>query len=272
MKALLIDIGNSRIKGRLLDRRAMAAVDLEPMAIDRLDQLADRWRSSVDPAPAIALISSVASIDAEASLVRWLRATAPAIRIERVVPEQRTAGVTNGYRDPGRLGADRWMALVGAHALMPDRSMLVCGFGTATTLDLLRHDGDRSGATFIGGSILPGFEAMHVALRERTARLDVPRGAVVDFADNTEDAIAGGVMLAQVGALREAWQRAGERTTSRPDCVIAGGAGRLVVEALDRSGIAIHHVPDLVMRGLEVLADRWSAVAHASSLGVVSGA
>jgi type III pantothenate kinase len=196
---------------------------------------------------------------------------APAIRVECIVPEPRTAGVTNGYRDPARLGADRWMALVGAHAMASDRSVLVCGFGTATTLDLLRHDGG-SDATFIGGSILPGFEAMRAALRAHTARLDVPRGAVVDFADNTEDAIAGGVMLAQVGALREAWARACELTAARIDCVIAGGAGPTVVEALGRTGIVLHHVPDLVMRGLQVVADCWSAAADPFAPGAVGDA
>ena len=267
MKALLIDIGNSRIKGRSIDTHATTSIDLSPVPLERIDQLANLWPAHIAAATEMAFVSNVASADAEASIVRWLHATVPAIRIERVVPEQATAGVVNGYRHPARLGPDRWMALVGAHALYPDRSLLVCGFGTATTLDLLRKDGDDE-ATFVGGLILPGIDAMRVALLERTARLGVPAGAVVDFADNTEDAISSGVLVAQVGALREAWRRARSRTSPRLECVLSGGASRAVLEAFDQGDIVMHHVPDLVIRGLAVLAEKGSASADGPNIGL----
>lgn len=268
MKALLIDIGNSRIKGRSIDTHATTSIDLSPVPLERIDQLANLWPAHIAAATEMAFVSNVASADAEASIVRWLHATEPAIRIERVVPEQATAGVVNGYRHPARLGADRWMALVGAHALYPDRSLLVCGFGTATTLDLLRKAGDDREATFVGGLILPGIDAMRVALLERTARLGVPAGAVVDFADNTEDAISSGVLMAQVGALSEAWRRARSRTSPRLECVLSGGASRSILEAFDQGDIVMHHVPDLVMRGLAVLAEKESASADRPNGGL----
>jgi type III pantothenate kinase len=264
MKALLIDIGNSRIKARLIDTRTDHVVDFEPVRLDRLDRLSEHWQMphAAGVVGEVVFISNVAGNEVEASVARWLRERVPAIRIVRVNAEPATAGVTNGYRDATRLGADRWMALVGAHTLMPARSLLVCSFGTATTLDLLLHDHETGGATFVGGVILPGVEAMRAGLLARTAGLGVEPGSVVDFADSTEDAITSGVMLAQTGALHEAWRRARLRTTGPLECVVAGGTSPSIVAAFDRTDIPIHHAPDLVMRGLAVVAHRWEGASR----------
>jgi hypothetical protein len=58
--------------------------------------------------------------------------------------------VTNGYDHPGRLGADRWVALIGArqHVLSRGaaRPVLVVMVGTAVTIDALDTEG-----RFLGG-------------------------------------------------------------------------------------------------------------------------
>ena len=254
MKALLVDIGNSRVKARVFDTVSTRNHDLEPVALDRLDRIADLWRLDDAALQAVdtAWISNVAGEKATA-VIRWLEETSPAADVAFVVAKPLEAGVINGYRDPTRLGSDRWMALIGAHTAFPDRSLLVCSFGTATTIDLLRRDAGR-GATFVGGLIVPGVDAMRAALVGRTVHLDVAAGSIVSFADNTQDAIASGVMAAQLGAVREAWRQARARTTGPLELVIAGGAGEAVLDALDNDPMETHHVPDLVLRGLAVVA------------------
>ena len=49
-------------------------------------------------------------------------------------------GVTNGYDQPGQLGADRWAALIGARQ-MHSGACLVVNAGTATTVDVLAQAG-----------------------------------------------------------------------------------------------------------------------------------
>ena len=54
------------------------------------------------------------------------------------------AGVRTLYQDPGKLGADRWAALIGARALS-NTNTLVISAGTATTIDLLGGNGVHYG-------------------------------------------------------------------------------------------------------------------------------
>jgi type III pantothenate kinase len=199
------------------------------------------------------VVSVVASEAVEAEVERAVRATWPEARIERIVAAARRAGIVNGYRRPTQLGPDRWLALIGAHAALPGRALLVCGFGTATTIDLLARDGDD--AVFVGGMILPGLDTMRRALLRDAARLPDGPGRVVDFADNTDDAIETGLVTAQAGAVERAWRAAGLRLGGDPPCcVLAGGAATAVAPSLAAGGVPHELIPDVVLRGLAVCA------------------
>lgn len=171
--------------------------------------------------------------------------TAPVTRL-RARPEN--SGVTNGYREPGQLGADRWMAIVGAvaHHQPP---LLVMDLGTATTIDLVDAD-----SRHLGGIILPGPGTMLRALGVDT-ELDVS-GAELRHRSgqpqgNTMSAIAGGIVSAQTGALGEAlaWfrQRLGEEAAERVKVIVTGGAAGAI---LKQSVYQLTHDPLLVFRGM----------------------
>ncbi len=97
-----------------------------------------------------------------------------------VVSSPQEAGVTNGYDHPARLGADRWVAMIGArHRLLArgvQKPCVVVMVGTAVTVEAI----DASGK-FLGGIILPGHGIMLRALESGTAGLHVPTGEVRDF-------------------------------------------------------------------------------------------
>jgi type III pantothenate kinase len=267
--AALIDIGNSRIKWRLEDlSRPPVAItddgrtrrdeawrdDFDSVPLADRDALVERWAALAERPVASALISNVAATAAGDAVERALATTWPGIRVERVVATPVEGTLVNGYAEPARLGADRWMAAVGAHALLPARSLLVCGFGTATTIDLLVAD-NALHARFIGGLILPGPDAMRHALLSGTARLSDRPGAIVAFADNTDDAIASGIAAAQVGALMLALRDARRRVADAPvNLVIAGGASRSLLQTLESIDTHWYLVPDLVLQGLAVRA------------------
>lgn len=258
MIALLVDIGNSRIKWRIarVESGALAPDWLSAegvLGVDADHRIGEAFGKDAGIPVAVVWCSSVARSAVEiavrsASLAIWPGAT---WRSARPLPQQ--CGVVNGYRDPGRLGTDRWLAMIGAHVRFPDRSLLVCGFGTATTIDLL--SATEGGVVFVGGLILPGFDAMRRVLAASTARLPIVDGRTVDFAVDTGDAMISGVTAAQVGAVERAWRHAkGRLANARVGCVLAGGAAALAapfLTTLDEPPDVVH---DLVLRGLAAVA------------------
>ncbi|MCX7897833.1 MAG: type III pantothenate kinase [Rhodocyclaceae bacterium] len=152
-------------------------------------------------------------------------------------------GVTNGYAEPEKLGADRFAALIAAHALA-DGDKLVVLAGTATTLDLLRGDGQH-----LGGVILPGGELMRQALAHGTAGLPLASGSYRALPTNTQDAITSGILEATVGAI----ERLAQRFASYPDILVmlSGGAAE-TLRPLLRLPCRLH--ASLVLEGLKVFA------------------
>ena len=183
MSFLAIDIGNTRLKWALYAAPHPGAVLLDQGAVflETIDELADKdWKRL--PAPHSMLGCVVAGDTVrrrvEAQMELW------DLEPHWVVPASHEAGVTNGYDHPSRLGADRWVALIGARwRVMAEaaasgavpRPALVVMVGTAVTVDAL----DASGR-FLGGLILPGFGLMLKALEMGTAGLKVPTGEVVE--------------------------------------------------------------------------------------------
>ena len=268
MPVLLIDIGNSRVKWRMVDPRSADGEEAkdfgesDAVSIDDLSQLAQRFDESREPMLDAAYLSNVAGARVEGAVRNAVLARWGDVAIHSLIPGAAQCGVDNGYRDPAQLGPDRWAALLGAHALLPGQHLLVCNFGTATTIDLLLRQG-REGkrALFAGGLILPGFEAMRRALARDTARLPLAQGEVVEFATRTDDAIASGIVAALAGAVTRALDHARKRAVrdalgSNRDfsCVLAGGDAKTIAAHLSEVPVPIKIVPDLVLRGLYAVA------------------
>ena len=74
--------------------------------------------------------------------------------------------ITNMYKTPNTLGADRLAGAVGATVLFPDENNLVIDMGTCITLDFVNKDGE-----YKGGAILPGISMKFKALHTFTNKL-----------------------------------------------------------------------------------------------------
>lgn len=240
MKLLLVDAGNTRIKWALADADAPAGQwrDQGAAVHAELPELAARWAQL---AATRALISNVAGTALrariEAALPAGLGAEWFASTLER-------AGLRNGYREPGRLGCDRFAAAIGARALAPGEDLIVATCGTATTVDAVSRDG-----RFVGGMILPGLALMASSLAANTAQLpQAGPGAAAPplFGDNTHDAIVSGCLSAQAGAIERAV--AAHRATA---CIVSGGAAPYIAPALK---IAHRVVDNIVLVGLQAAA------------------
>ncbi len=252
MSLLAIDVGNTRLKWALFDQAQPGCKPLAQGAVflEHIDHLAEGDWAALErfDAPGLLIGSNVAGdavrrrVDEQLelwdSVPRW------------VVPAAEAGGVHNGYDHPTRLGADRWVALIGARALARQRGwagpVLVVMVGTAVTVDALDHQ-DR----FLGGLILPGHGIMLRALESGTAGLRVPTGEVRDFPTNTSDALTTGGTFAIVGAIERMHRQLAERCGSPPLLLMAGGAGWKVAPAISLP----HELHDgLVFDGLLALA------------------
>ena len=252
MSFLALDIGNTRLKWALF---AAAQPGTSPthqgaVFLETIDDLADGDWAAL-PAPT-SMLGCIVAGDAvrrrvEGQLELWDLAP------RWVVPSAQAAGLQNGYEYPGRLGADRWVAMAGARwrvlaATPPGRAprpALVVMVGTCVTVDAIDGEG-----RFLGGMILPGFGLMQKALEMGTAGLKVPTGDVVDFPTNTSDALMSGGANAMAGAIERQCRRLRERTGADPLLLMTGGATPKLAPI---TGLPFEIVDGLIFDGLMVM-------------------
>jgi type III pantothenate kinase len=248
--ALLVDIGNTRIKwalwheGRLGRMQAAAFADWSSRDYER------RLSRGLRSAPDRILVSSVAGVRIETLLrAAARRAGWPAPQFARTA--RRAAGVVTRYTEPWRLGVDRFMGVIAAHHLASTRGVCVVNVGTAVTLDLVDGRG-----THLGGAILPGPRLMVESLLDGTAGIAKRArgggggrraGAVDLFARNTAAAVEHGALHAVAAAIDLAAANAGDTLAEAPLVLLTGG-GVGEVDRLVRHQHLV--VPDLVLRGV----------------------
>ena len=219
MTFLALDVGNTRLKWAQYAGAHPGAQLLGHGAVflENIDKLADNeWQHLPAPTRMLGCIVAGEAIRrrVEEQLDLWDCAPAWA------VPSAHEAGITNGYDHPTRLGADRWVALIGARARMlaqqtgsSPRPLIVVMVGTAVTVEAIDTEG-----RFLGGLILPGHGIMLRALESGTAGLRVPTGEVVEFPTNTSDALTSGGTFAIAGAVERMVQHLRQRCGVEPVC------------------------------------------------------
>jgi type III pantothenate kinase len=248
VSVLLVDIGNTRVKwarlvsGRLGRQRAAAYAGW------KRDDFARRIIGRARGLERIIVVSV-----AGGRIDRFLAAAArqrAGIAPEFFASKRRAAGVTTLYVEPWRLGADRLVAAIGGHHLARRRAVCVIGVGTALTLDLVDAHGRHR-----GGAIVPAPSLMKDSLLTKTngirrrARGGASSGSL--FARSTRSAIEQGSRFAAAAVIDRAVGEA-RALLGRAPLVLLTGGGAPALRPLIRSAHTL--VPDLVLRGLAVLA------------------
>ena len=244
---LFVDIGNTRVKwatqvdGRLSPQRA--AEHAQWSAAD--------WQRELFDGPPVerVLAATVAGVGSRLALEAAAR-KAGTTRVDFVGSTAALAGVRNAYPEPGLLGVDRWVAVIGAYHLAHG-SCCVVDVGTAATLDTVDASGQH-----LGGFIVPGPHMMVRSLHAGTSNLTAytaasPVGGAGLFADNTRDAIERGCRVALAALIDRTCAELAQRTQSAPRLYCTGGA---VDEVLPYVLATHERVPDLVLRGLARIA------------------
>lgn len=248
MSYLLIDIGNTFLKwgtyapaahGHPIVTSGAQPREFGRVLLDEIPMVMAEWRRL--PAPERIVISSVAGTRVANPVLRALEVWPDAPEPHWISSKPQQCGVRNGYLNPKALGCDRWAALIGARALLGERSALVIVCGTATTMDILTASGE-----FVGGGIIPGLGLMQRALHQNTATLPDAPGDYVDLPRQTVDAIATGCAHAQAGAIERMFFL---HRRHHPDlrCILSGGAARATAPRLS---IEYTLIENLVLEGL----------------------
>jgi len=255
MTFLAIDVGNTRLKWALYQAPHPHAPVLAHGAefLENIDKLADGdWSTLASPE---CMLGCVVAGDA---LKRRVQEQMEIWDVEPrwVVASAAEAGLTNGYDFPSRLGADRWVAMIGAwHRALaqgPACPLVVVMVGTAVTVEAIDAKG-----RFLGGLILPGHGIMLRALESGTAGLHVPTGDVREFPTNTSDALTSGGTYAIAGAVERMVQHVRNHCGVEPKCIMTGGAGWKMAPSMS---VPFELVDNLIFDGLlEMASHRFNA-------------
>jgi type III pantothenate kinase len=242
---LLLDLGNTRLKWAVVAVDGWSARGAVAWDDDVAAVLKHAWKAVEQPDRVIgaSVVDAAREKQLEASVkeifareIAWVRTPAEA------------CGVRNAYAEPQRLGVDRFLAMVAAHAA-GHAPCVLAGIGTALTLDALTADGQH-----LGGLIAPGPLLMQQSLLGATVRVRPERpGAVLDVADNTADAVASGCWQA-VAALVERFAKniASQHPNGAQRLLLDGGDADALLPLL---GVPAELAADSVLRGLLVWAD-----------------
>lgn len=243
MSRWLFDLGNSRLKCASLDANGVVG-EVIALAHDG-ERFADDLSTLLPGRFAVAYIASVAPVALRVALLDALALRCG--RISLACTQRRFGDVEIAYARPSRLGVDRFLALLAARA-GSNEAALVVGVGTALTIDWLDADGRHR-----GGRIAPSPALMRAALHARARQLPESGGAYVEFADDTDAALASGCTGAALALVERSLRHAcaGKRVAPRL-LLHGGGRGELQAQLPD----AID-APALVLEGLA----QWARVA-----------
>ena len=251
MTFLALDVGNTRLKWALFESASVGAGILAHGAVflENIDRLADDdWSALQAPAQMLGCIVAGDAIKRRVAEQMELWEVTP----RWVVSSPQEAGLVNRYDHPARLGADRWVAMIGArHRLLArgiSKPCVVVMVGTAVTVEAI----DASG-NFLGGIILPGHGIMLRALESGTAGLHVPTGDVRDFPTNTSDALTSGGTFAISGAVQRMVENVTRHCGEVPECIMTGGAGWKMAPSMS---VKFELVDSLIFDGLLEIASR----------------
>ena len=257
---LAVDVGNTRAKFGLfhLNKQGLAVPsEIIACVLTETADLADalfEWssRNSKSP-PAAAMVAGSDPESRDRLLSGW---PLPATR-SLLISAFNQIPIRVDVDSPARVGIDRLLnAFAAGRIIGKNKSAIIVDSGTATTVDLLTSDN-----TFRGGSILPGLRLSARALHDYTVRLpllDVSEdsGALPEVPGrNTEAAMKAGLLIGQLGAVRELSGQLAQAAYERfaeswpPRLIVTGGGGRQLVSHLPGAV----YIDSLALHGLAML-------------------
>ena len=234
-KALIADIGNSRVKFKTGDTVTAFGYFTDGLT-NFLNSIEDgSWKS---------FYYSSVNKDAEKFILENLQDKIEIIEnaislVDFITPID--------FSNITGMGTDRMLSLLAVHRVT-DSPLVTIDCGTAVTVNLLDEDN-----ICLGGVILPGFYTQSKALHNFTSNLPLveelnSRGF---FGQNTADAIRYGILNAIVGGIKTTIDHSS--FSSVPDVFVTGGYGQIIQNRLLKYYPNVIYDENLVIKGIEKL-------------------
>jgi type III pantothenate kinase len=246
---VLVDIGNTRIKWATLEAGQLAQRG-SAVHRDAQDAAFAAFAAALPRSPGRVVVANVAG-EVVASRLQKLVAVRPGASLELVATTAERFGVRCAYRDPSRLGVDRWVAVLAAHHAARAAACVIDA-GTAVTFDAVDAAGKH-----LGGLILPGAALLAAALDRNTSNIgttaplaDVPRGLDL-LGKSTADAVGNAAWLALAAALDRAASTVARALEAPPVVYLTGGDASALAPWLETR---VEPRADLVLEGLKLFA------------------
>ncbi len=252
---LAIDIGNSLIKfgtykgAELVDRFTISTkldYTVEELAFDRFHVLDDQFIQLKFDAVYVSSVVPRLNKVVEQLCNKLFKLNAV------FVSAKMDLGLTINYEPKTSLGNDRLVGLFSASQKY-GTPVIVCSFGTATTIDAVSKNRE-----FLGGLILPGMGTMADSLKRKTAKLPVVRIQEPEFllGNSTASAIASGIFFGQIEAVEGIVSRIRDvhfPKAKKVKVIATGGFSRLISQ---HSSIFDNVDENLVLDGLRLISGR----------------
>lgn len=247
MTNLYFDVGNTRSKWLKVDgegeESGVLNTSLEELEAGELLLIA----SSVSRV-------MVSSVKASERIQNFIDCVNRAWGVEPLIAMTQASqrGVVCSYDDPGRLGVDRWLAMLAAKDVSDGETVCVVDCGSAITIDVVLASGEHA-----GGYILPGLRLSIGALLEGTdsviVDVDNLSAASGVLGKSTTDAVYNGALF-NLKSLVEATVAQIDDENGEKGCllVITGGDGRRLSQLICLESL---YIENLVLEGLKLYFD-----------------
>jgi type III pantothenate kinase len=241
---LLVDIGNSSIKWACWRERLQEGGSMPLAPPPATGRLAAAWAGLEKPESVyVANVAGAAAAEEVAAACRGNWALAPVFL--EVMKE--CHGLVIAYDDAGRLGTDRWLAmLAGWTAYRSNLCVVDCG--SAVTVDIVLEGGRHA-----GGYIIPGAHLMQDMLVRAAKGIRAEPGAPAGAGPgvSTESCLRNGTHLAVAALIDRVMTDCRSRYADDFLCLITGGGAALTASLVS---VPCKQEPDLVFRGIAVAA------------------
>jgi type III pantothenate kinase len=248
---LLVDIGNTRTKYIQTDRLGIDSPTTILNSELSTQWCSDNWAYYLENDRDIYLVCV-----GQSPLVELLQQWCDGhnIQLNQITSEASKFGLTSFYQNYKQLGADRWLALLGAKTLYPDKNIIIADAGTATTVDCLQANGQHK-----GGWILPGIDIMFNSLLTDTANVKVEQQsqAQLAFGANSSVNVNNACWAATLGMIEQSIQQAKVIQCAPDLLIVIGGNGKQLdaLMAAQKFQININykiiHSEDIIFHGLK---------------------
>ncbi len=219
---LVVDIGNSRIKYAVFDRKKLL-VDQQ----SRQEQFTTVIKGLFEVYPKInnAIIASVKNLPEQTFKVLSLFCKVHVLSHTSKIPYK------NSYASPQTLGIDRIALATAAFYTYPATNVLVIDMGTCITYDMVNDYGE-----YLGGAISPGVDMRYKAMHNQTDGLpQLKLAPILDTIGNTTEScmhsgVINGISLELEGAIAQYQQRFKHLTV-----ILTGGNAQFFAKRLKNS-------------------------------------